>query len=89
MGKSLANENQRVSDHGGCPHDGCSLLSLSDKHDATKWLAGKHLKFTGMGIDIKSANANFAAILGRKFGWGGRIRKLTGANRKPSKTVIP
>jgi hypothetical protein len=30
-----------------------------------------------MGIGIKSANTNFAAILGRKFGWGGRIRTFT------------
>ena len=38
---------------------------------------GKHLKFTDIKIGIKSADANFAAILGRKFGWGGRIRTFT------------
>ena len=38
---------------------------------------GKHLKFTRIGIGIKSANTNFAATLGRKFGWGGRIRTFT------------
>src|SRR6266404_2574848 len=38
---------------------------------------GKHLEFTGIGIAIKSANTNFAAMLGRKFGWGGRIRNHT------------
>src|SRR5437899_44705 len=46
---------------------------------------GKHLKFTGMGIDIKSANTNFAAILGWKFGWGGRIRKRTPYAQKLAK----
>jgi hypothetical protein len=29
-----------------------------------------------------------AENLGGKIGWGGRIRKLTGANQKPSKTAI-
>ena len=30
-----------------------------------------------------------AALGDEEFGWGGRIRKLTGANQKTSKTGIP
>jgi hypothetical protein len=32
---------------------------------------------TSIRIGIKPADANFAAIAGRKFGWGGRIRTFT------------
>jgi hypothetical protein len=31
----------------------------------------------GIRIGIKSADANFAAILESEFGWGGRIRTFT------------
>jgi hypothetical protein len=38
---------------------------------------GKLLKFIGIRIGINFTEADFAAILEGKFGWGGRIRTFT------------
>jgi hypothetical protein len=38
---------------------------------------GKHLRFTVLESVLNRADANFAAILEREFGWGGRIRTFT------------
>jgi hypothetical protein len=37
---------------------------------------------------VKQQTPPIQSLFKGKIGWGGRIRKLTGANQKPSKTVV-
>src|SRR6267378_107272 len=62
----------------------CTALPVQSESLKSPCCIG-HGRFIGIRIGIKSADPNFAAILGGKSGWGGRIRKLTAAPAKPSK----